>query len=601
MATAIRAAGGHRSGRCRALAIATGLLAAVAAAGQPSPNETWRRAESGAIVVYSSAPEAKTRELVEAIVELKGVLDWLDGSEAASVGEEAITLYAFGSTRAMKPYLRSPPGRDIVMMSESYIGSERVHVALNATAPPPEVLPWVHQAYIGYRLSRRHPHLPYWARLGLARFHSTFTVEGNGAVRLGLPDRDLLSRLRTHSWIPLPQLFQLDAASPALDHAETLGLVQGQCWLIAHLLMTGGGGESRAGSVYGALERGIPPEEAIRAAFGEGLDAFEKRLVTYARGRTMAYVTLRPELPRPQVTVGPADHQEVLFRLGRYLVETHDPVPVAFAEAHLQPLVDSESWRGDALAALAELRHRAGRKDEARRLFEQAMAAVPKEAMSFVVQARFLAEAGGATDLAARRAALERAVAIEPGFGEAWASLAEALDALGDDTAAASALERAVELLPDQPTLAFNLAVTKVRLGDVQAARDVVDRHLGASPRQDLARDALAEIQRAELVAASNRAIESGDVNEAVGRYREAIAAATEPGSRARMEAELAQLERQAERQRQIELFNRAVAAYNARDLEGARLLIDELLAQGPEAAIEARARDLLAELERPR
>lgn len=585
---------------CIAAGAVACLIFAVRADAQPTARERWLRAESGAVVVYSSAPRGKTRDIAEAIVELRNVLDWLAGGETGSAPEEAITVYAFGSERAMRPYLRAPPARDIRMMTESYIGIDRVHVALNATEPPVEVLPWVHRAYVGYRLLRRNPNLPYWARLGLAGFNSTFSVEREGTVRLGLPDQQMLRRLRTRSWVPLPQLFQLDASSPALEHGETLGLVQAQSWLITHLLMTGGGGESRASDVYGSLAQGIPPEEAIRNAFGEDLAAFERRLQGYSRGSTMSYMVLHPELPRPAVTVTPVSRNEVLLRLGRYLVETHEPVPVAFAEAHLEPLVGEEGWQGDALAALAELRHQVGRGDEAGALFEQALAAAPREAMSYYFYARFLADSGGEAALPSRRAALERAVELDPELGQAWADLAQTCEAIGDDAAAVAALERAVDLLPDQPVVAYNLAITRLRLGELERARETVTRYLAGPARQQLARRALDQIERVELVEATNRAIQDGDPEEAISLYRQAVERADDPASRARMQAELEQLERQVARQRQAEMFNQAVAAYNSQDPDRARTLVEELLAQSPEPDLAAQAQQLLEALNPP-
>lgn len=96
------------------------------------------------------------------------------------------------------------------------------------------------------------------------------------------------------------------------------------------------------------------------------------------------------------------------------------------------------------------------------------------------------------TNLAAARELLERAVARDPRFAEAWATLAGALyvtpsytfELSGEDAVARAraAAERALRLLPDQPdALAVSGRIAAER-GDRVAAAELIERALRADP-----------------------------------------------------------------------------------------------------------------------
>jgi tetratricopeptide (TPR) repeat protein len=485
------------------------LFASLQAGAQPPASDTWVKAETPRISVYSNGRAAKTRELLLAMEQLGAVMS--NFGEPYEEPEPPTVVLAFDRSRDMEAYLSSPSGKGVTTMVEYGIGAHGTMMVMNASAVADEVLPWAYRAQLGQDIVRRYPRLSLWARTGLTHFYATMQVEKNGKVRIGRPDAGHLRRLRDYSWIPFEQLFRLDRRS--LRQGDVVSQFQAQSWVLTHYVMTGGGGDpSLGGKFYGALGLGLAPEEAIRAVFGLGISDFQTQLQRYARGLTLKYFTIEiPNLPEGGYDVTPVEHEEILLRLGQYLTRTIKPVPVEIAEKHLLPVVDHPTFGADALMALAEVREISGRSAEARELYARGLAAEPREARSYYAYARFLGENGEA--LEERRTLLEKTVALAPWMGDAWGRLALTYHA-SDPGAAVEHLRRALRLDPDRTDLARNLVTAHLNLGEVAAARDVVARLLVGAERSRERSSAESDIARFETTARHNAEVDA--FNDAV-------------------------------------------------------------------------------------
>lgn len=157
---------------------------------------------------------------------------------------------------------------------------------------------------------------------------------------------------------------------------------------------------------------------------------------------------------RPISTSAEAASAQELYLLGRHLFLRRGPGDLAAAERHFQRAVQLDPQHARAWTALAGVHHvRAFDElnDPDYRLEDQ-------------------------------RAALERALAIDPTLGEAHVRLARYFTAKGDAAAAAAAFERAKLLAPVDPLVIASLAHQALLDGQLDTAIELADRVVQLDP-----------------------------------------------------------------------------------------------------------------------
>jgi Flp pilus assembly protein TadD len=114
---------------------------------------------------------------------------------------------------------------------------------------------------------------------------------------------------------------------------------------------------------------------------------------------------------------------------------------------------------------------------------------------------------------------LEKAIALRPDHGDAWALLGNVYKQNDAPEKAAAALRRAITLLPDQPSPHITLASILIQQGDTAGA--AAERKRAA----DLSRVAISR-QRANFALDSGRLLlKRGQLIEAIAQLQTAIAA----------------------------------------------------------------------------
>ncbi|MDH5829688.1 tetratricopeptide repeat protein [Luteimonas sp. M1R5S18] len=163
--------------------------------------------------------------------------------------------------------------------------------------------------------------------------------------------------------------------------------------------------------------------------------------------------------------------------------------------------------------------HRAGRLEEAARLYRAALSADPGDAEVHYALGVLELQAGRSR-LAIKE--LERAASLAPGYIEAWEALGTAHAQSGAFAAAATAFESIVALHPDHLPALVNLGIAQRRLGRV---RDALESH-----RQAVAVDASSSLARFNL---GCTLADAGDADAAMEALR--VTLSIEPGHVAAM------------------------------------------------------------------
>ena len=169
----------------------------------------------------------------------------------------------------------------------------------------------------------------------------------------------------------------------------------------------------------------------------------------------------------------------------------------------------SQDPASEALARAFAL-SRSGRLDEALATLASLLTRMPREPRAHALHGRVLAQRG---DTAAARAAVARALALDPGCAPAWVEEAALARAAGERETAIAALEKLVALAPAQPAFWFDLGALRAELGQGDAAAAAFDRALALAPDH-----AEARLKRANVDAAA------GDRGAAIAGYRQCLA-----------------------------------------------------------------------------
>jgi len=529
----------------------------------------WHRAASTHFTVYGEISPGAVRDLAIRLERLRGVLEHL--SPAAKLdAAEPIRVFAFADAAGIAPFL--PEGRAAGSVAGFLLPHELGAHAAFVFAAVDDPLGLVVEQYVHYLLHSQLPWLPDWFRTGVAELYGTFETDERES-RIGLPSRANLGTLR--------MLADNRLSAEAIVGRRPRGLgadpaYESSCWALAHYLLIGEGDrQDRARDFVRRLARGEVPGEALGASFGQLVEDLDVKLRAYVESASFTYYGMK---------LGP-------------------DAGIALDSAALLP--------HEVDAALGELLGRVApsRRDQARALFEQALAAYPDYAPAIAGRANLLELSGdlaaaisayeraaladredflvhyrygnallstlgnsrpsdeaGRLKLERARAALSRSVELNPGFAPAWARLGFAwgLESTPNPEEV-EALERAAALQPGQLDVAFNLVLAYARQGDRAGVDTGIENvhKLGA----DEARLARAREIRYQLeYRIANRLMKEQNLDDAVALLSRITSDSTDPALRERAAAQLDLVVKVAQHNRFVVAYNAVVAALTQGD-----------------------------------
>jgi protein O-GlcNAc transferase len=167
-------------------------------------------------------------------------------------------------------------------------------------------------------------------------------------------------------------------------------------------------------------------------------------------------------------------------------------------------------WRIPAMVREATAHLEAGRQSEALALYEQALAAVPRDAGTFFAFGSLALRLG---DAARAVTYLRQAIERDPRLPIYHLQLGNAFLALGQLDNAAAAMRRAIELAPDLAEAHCNLGCILVRQGDAATAVPHLERAVAIEPHLAVAHQNL-----------GSALFRQGRISDAIGSFHHAIA-----------------------------------------------------------------------------
>lgn len=468
----------------RRTVVAAGLALLIAGGGDArAAADTWYEIKSPHFTVWSDANDGNTRTLVWQLEQVRSAVKALYPWVRVDLGKPMRVL-AVRREQGMKqlvPRYWEMEG-SVRPHSVWVTGADQHYIAIrsdvrgdNRAMVNPHTSVYFSYLHLVIGSSFARP-LPMWFARGLAGVLSNTIVQDN-QIFLGPPIPWHLELLRDRRRLPLRQLVGLERGSPEVPSNEELQRFDAQSWAFVHLLMFGDGGahQARLNRFAALINAGHAPDVAFEEAIGRPEDYeasfnnyFNRSVFSSLKARVDAEVT-RERFEARALTPAEASGGLALFHvaMGR----------VSDARAMIVEARKLNPKSPDAVLAEALMLDRAGSAADARAAYDQALAL--GSANPYAHYRAAIMRWGPNTPLEALQqmdANLARAVALNPLFAAAHASLADVRSALERPSVdVVPHFVRAIELEPSNVWHRLAAARSLIRLKMLGDARKALD------------------------------------------------------------------------------------------------------------------------------
>ncbi len=382
-----------------------------------------------------------------------------------------LQIVAFNRGKEMKQYTPMWKGKPVDLAGFFQGSSDRDFIALDLSSESG----WgvVFHEYAHMLLNANIPPAPLWFDEGYAEYFSTLQVDDKN-ISLGLAPEHVVEELAHSTWMKSVDLFSVRHDSKEYNERDRRSIFYAQSWLTVHYFMNQRKGEQL--SVYLELAgKHVPVTEAIQKAFGMDPAKLDRTLREYFQGGRLTYY--RTPAP-PGIEGGPyevhplnaVEAQAILADLHAHSLDQQNQGIEEFKRVLQRDPDNVTANRGLGYALMqqnnfdgaAEHLRRAATKDtgDARLHYFNAL----------LMQRRSAFQGDRLEHVEEMRSELQKALAIDPNYADAYSLLALTDSARGDHQPALEHARKAVELNPGNEYLRSNLAMAQLRAEDWDAA-----------------------------------------------------------------------------------------------------------------------------------
>ena len=474
--------------------------------------QPWFEARSRHFHAYSYGPTQEVARVVGRLEQFHDAYAALAGAQ--SVVSPPIVVLVFPDHASLEPFLPLYQGKPANLAGFFHRTSDENLIVMSLAKEGPGALETILHEYAHLLLRRNENIWPMWLVEGMADIYATFEVAGEHTVRIGQPMALYVRLLEQRPLMPLHELFEVTAESPAYNERQRQGVFYAESWLLTHYLMRGISPQLRGrfGEMTKLLRQGEGAEEAFTNSFPVSLEQMQAALQRYLQQGKFEPQLLNVQgsllAPQPLGYRGLAP-VETLFRLGDELVRVRqfDAAGKYFGAAREIAPASPLPYEGMGLLAAERDQH-----DAAIEHFEQALKRGPLNFLAHYVYGRELlrrtaTEDGklsrlGAPQAEAIRTELQRSVALMPSYAPAHHLLGTLDLVQGEDTQTAEKeLQEAIGLEPENLTYSLTLAQARLMRHQWTDAQNIlvplcrpnVESHI-----RSRARELLAQMRRAE-------------------------------------------------------------------------------------------------------
>lgn len=457
-----------------ALAFALALALGLGCATRPLDQQDWLVVATPHFEVVSALGKDATLELARDAERFHQAVEFVLGLplEAPAVPTR---IYAFDDRTIERPFaIRGESGYFLPTLRETLI------VLRTGDGWRDDATKELRHEYVHYLLrSQSALAPPLWFEEGAAEFLSTVALRDD-RMELGRFRADHLKALGDQTWIPLQSI--LDAKDLEDWPQGRRARFHAEAWLFVHYLNFGLEGEAGRAGLAALLQRSaeaVPVAEAVREAFGTGVDELDKSVRSYSQHERFDSAVVRGTESAP-VELRPLPKSEAMARLGRLSLALRRPER---AEGWFAKSIAEDRQNAGAHAGLGIAAAQQEQWSEAVAQVDVALGLAPDDATSSLDAGGYYLTRALATRSAAERKELAegarrhyaRSSQLEAGLPEAYALYGATFLVPGEDPQEGlEALEHARQLLPASTEIELLLARVYSRIGRSTLARETL-------------------------------------------------------------------------------------------------------------------------------
>jgi len=506
--------------------LSLGYASAASAAAEP-----WIEVRTKHLSVITNAGESRGREVARRLEQYRAAFQVVFLKLKVS-NPLPLQVFAFRNDKIMKQVVPLWKGKPVDDSGFFVAGEDRNYIALDLSGL--SAWPVVIHEYMHLLINSNLPPTPAWFDEGIAEYYSTLRFE-NERMYYGGPIEGGVRALNESRWMRCVDLFSVGHDSPEYNERDRRSIFYAQSWLVVHYFMN----QQKMAQVTKYLDltqlQHRPVAEAIEAAFGMTPEKFDQELLRYFRGNAQEFFLPAPaEVDNGSYEVMQLDDISAMARLADMKYYIRDRQQDALAEFRSILEKDPRNMLANRGMGYASLR--ANDLETAGRYFQQAIDSGTEDARVYYYMALVRMRRGALLSDEQSIAYLERAIALDPTFADAYSSLGVALAMKGDAELGKKHAAHAVELSPRNDTFLMNFAVVLMHLHEWQAAEENFKR-LQQSRNPQVAAAARSNLENLEKMRSYEQRTSVPPVLESEQRPGPPAPTAVEPAKPAQAEA----------------------------------------------------------------
>jgi Flp pilus assembly protein TadD len=496
----------------RLLLSVSAVLSAVVPASAAEPQ--WLEIQSPHFSVITDAGEKRGREVAMRFEQMRAVFGALMVKANVNI-PIPLQIVAFRNTKELRQIAPLWHGKPIQLAGLFQSGEDRSFIMLDMSVENPWTVvfhEYAHQLMNGILTAQVDP----WFEEGFAEYFSSIEVDSKEA-RVGKVPNYEYEVLQQDGMMKIADLFKVRQNSSTYnetgDHRTVFYAESG---LLVHYLYDNNLIPKLSPYFTLKMDQGKPVEDAIQQSFGMSAAQFDKVLRNYASSRQYKYYPI----PTPPNIIAKDYAMKPLSALDGSAViadiHLHSPDYREKAISEFQEILKTQPGNAAACRGLGYAYLQKQDFGQAGVYFQRAAQVDSKDPRVHYYAALLMSREGSFSDparLSEMTMEIETAIALDPGFADAYTLLAFAQMRGGDVAGGLTSMKKAVSLSPRNENYRFNLA--QMYLSNQQPEQAIaILQMLQKSGNQEVAQRASVSLAQAQEVQSAMQAAHQGPVVE---------------------------------------------------------------------------------------
>ena len=415
-----------------------------------------------------------------------------------------LQIVAFRNGKEMRAFVPVFQGKPVELSGLFQGGEDRSYILLDLGANNK----WetVFHEYAHQLLNGNFPRMAPWFDEGFAQYFAAMEISGN-SFRIGEAPAGALDTMQRMRLMPVATLFTVAHQSETYyKSGDPRHLFYSESWLMVHMLFDRNRLKQADDYFHLVNDERMPVEEAIKKAFSEEPKQLDKELNDYLSAGHGKFLSgqVAEKFDINTFAAAPLDPMDLRVTLADVHFHSSDHRTEAIQE-YEQILAEkpglSGAHRGLGYAYLYN-----GDWDKALEQFHQAARLSTTDPRVYYFSALVIARRSMSTGrpptdtLAEMKSDLQKAIALDPNFADAYSILGFANMVEGDYSGAVANCKKAAELNPRNEMYALNLGRAYLNSHQPVEAKTIFEQ-LKDSPDQNIAYPAQQDLARAQRAA----------------------------------------------------------------------------------------------------